>query len=240
MAATAPISGIRSKWRGWSARFAALQRREKQMVIGAALFAILFGGYTFWIEPAQMQSTRLQKTLEQQRAELAQLQTQLAAMKLSADPDAGNRALLAQLEQELVATERDIRGFDRVLVPPSQAPALLQSLLARHRGLSLVSLTTLAPQPLVAPAAPKRGEAAQPGADGAEAAALPGGNIYKHGIEIKLAGGYHDLLAYVGELEGGKQKLLWGAMKLAVQKYPVSELTLTVYTLSLESAWLVV
>lgn len=242
MAAAAPMSGIQARWRGWSARFAALQRREKQMVIGAVLFAILFGGYTFWIEPARLQGARLQKALDQQQAERAQLQAQLTAMKQGADPDAGNRALLAQLQQELVAMDRDIQGFDRVLVPPSQAPALLQALLARHRGLALVSLTTLPPQPLVTPRA-KGGEAGQPGAEGAEgadAAALPGGNIYKHGIEIKLAGGYHDLLAYVGELEGGKQKLLWGAMKLAVQKYPVSELTLTVYTLSLESAWLVV
>lgn len=231
MAAASSMSGIQARWRGWSARFAALQRREKQMVIGALLFAILFGGYTFWIEPARLQGARLQKTLEQQRAEQAQLQTQLTAMQQGADPDAGNRAQLAQLQQELVAAERDIQGFDRVLVPPSQAPALLQSLLARHRGLVLVSLATLPPQPLVAPA---------PAGEGKDAAPLPGGNIYKHGIEIKLAGGYHDLLAYVGELEGGKQKLLWGAMKLAVQKYPVSELTLTVYTLSLESTWLVV
>jgi MSHA biogenesis protein MshJ len=231
MAVTASMSGIQAQWHGWSNRFAALQRREKQMVIGAVLFAILFGGYTFWIEPARIQSARLKKTLEQQRAEQTQLQTQLVAMRQGADPDAGNRALLAQLQQELVATERDIQGFDRVLVPPSQAPALLQSLLARHRGLSLVSLTTLPPQPLVASPAAE-------GSQVSDAPALPGGNIYKHGIEIKLAGGYHDLLAYVGELEGGKQKLLWGVMKLAVQKYPVSELTLTVYTLSLDSTWL--
>ncbi len=69
---------------------------------------------------------------------------------------------------------------------------------------------------------------------------MPGGNIYKHGIEIKLAGGYGDLLAYVADLEASPQKLLWGGMRLTVKQFPVSELTLTVYTLSLDSIWLVV
>lgn len=233
---------LRTRWLGWSARFAALQRREKLLLVGAALFVILFGGYTFWIEPAQLQSARLRKAIEQQQAEQSQLQAQLAALKAQAgDSDAQSRAVLAQLQKELADAERDIRGFDRVLVAPAQAPALLQALLARHRGLSLVSLITLPPQPLVAPPE-KQGtqETGKAGVEKEEAPLMPGGNIYKHGIEIKIAGGYHDLLAYVGELESGERKLLWSAMKLAVQKHPVSELTLTVYTLSLESAWLVV
>ncbi|MDO9244269.1 MAG: hypothetical protein Q7U32_10740, partial [Rhodocyclaceae bacterium] len=75
---------------------------------------------------------------------------------------------------------------------------------------------------------------------GATTASMPGGNIYKHGIEIKLAGNYQDLLAYVNELEASPQKLLWGNLRLAVKKHPVSELTLIVYTLSLDSIWLVV
>lgn len=224
----------RERWFDWSARFAALQKREKHLVIGAVLFAILFGGYTFWIEPAQLQKARLKKGIEQQQLEQAQLTTQLAALVAQAgDPDATNRAALEQLRKQLADAERDIRGFDRVLVAPAQAPALLQTLLARHRGLTLVSLTTQAPRPLLAPPEEKTpdGKAAP--------AAMPGGNIYKHGIQIRVAGSYHDLLAYVAELEGGERKLLWGGMSLA-SKYPVSELTLTVYTLSLESTWLVV
>jgi MSHA biogenesis protein MshJ len=66
-----------------------------------------------------------------------------------------------------------------------------------------------------------------------------GSNIFKHGIEIKIAGSYNDLLAYVSALEASPQKLLWGGMSLSSQ-YPVSELTLTVYSLSLEAIWLAV
>lgn len=231
------MAALKARWNEWASRFAALQQREKLMVAGAVLVVILFGGYSFWIEPAQLQKARLEKAIAQQQSEQQQLQTQLAALAKGGDPDAANRVALEQLQQELVAAERDIRGFDRVLVTPAQAPQLLQTLLARHRGLSLVSLTTLPPQPLV----PQR--AAQDDGKGAAKEApraASGTNIYKHGIEIKVAGGYHDLLAYVGELESGPQKLLWGGMRLAVQQHPLSELTLTVYTLSLEETWLAV
>lgn len=234
----AAMQALKLKWSGWAARFAALQQREKLMVAGATLFAILFGGYSLWIEPAQLQTTRLTKALAQQQTELAQLNAQLAALAAQAsDPDAPNRAALEQIHRQLAETDREIQGFDRVLITPAQAPALLQTLLAKHRGLSLVSLNTLPPQPLITP--PKK--EAKPGDPASKPVAeMPGGNIYKHGIEIKIAGGYHDLLTYVSELESGPQKLLWGGMSLAVQKHPVSELTLTVYSLSLESAWLVV
>lgn len=73
-----------------------------------------------------------------------------------------------------------------------------------------------------------------------EGAAPPEGNLYQHGIEIKLAGGYQDLLAYVAELDASPQKILRGKINLIVRQYPVSELTVTIYTLSLDARWLVV
>lgn len=236
MAAT---SVLKTRWQAWAERFAALQPREKYMVIGALGFALLFGGYSFWIEPAQLQAARLKKTLALQQGEREQLQTQMTALAAqNSDPDAAHRDELRRLREQLVAAERDLRSFDRTLVAPTQAPVLLQRLLARHRGLTLVSLATLPPQPLIAPAAPKDAKEKGPAAT-EPSAQMPGGNIYKHGIEIKLAGGYLDLLGYLADLETSPQKLLWGGMQLA-STYPVSELTLTVYTLSLDSTWLVV
>ncbi len=235
------VAQLKLHWQGWSKRFAALQAREKPLIIGALVVAILFGGFTLFVEPGMAQSARLKKTLAQQQTELEQFQAQIAALAAqSSDPDSANRAALQQVRDQLAAMEGDLRAFDRILVAPRQAPALLQTLLARHRGLSLVSLTTLSPQPLIEPPAAPTGKAASNAANPAEAAPVPGGNIYKHGIEIKLTGGYGDLLAYVADLEASPQKLLWGGMRLTVKQFPVSELTLTVYTLSLDSIWLVV
>ncbi|MCX8085734.1 MAG: type II secretion system protein GspM [Rhodocyclaceae bacterium] len=226
---------LTAQWQAASARFAALQRREKLLVAGATVFALLFGGYRLAIEPAQQEAARLKKTLTQQQAEQEQLRAQLLALASNrSDPDAVNRAELQRLQQQLADVEREIERFDRLLVAPTEAPVLLQTLLARHRGLSLVSLTTLPPEPLIAPPKSEKGESAKP------AERNLAGNLYQHGIEIKIAGSYPELLAYVSELERLPQKLLWGGMRLVVTEHPVSELTITVYTLSLESAWLVV
>ncbi len=230
-------SDLRTQWQGWSQRFAALQPREKILIVAAVAVAVLFGGYSLWVEPGLMRAEQLKKSLDQQQAEQAQLQEQVAALVVrNSDPDSANRAELLRLRAEVAQTERDIGTFGNTLIPPQRIPALLQTLLTRHRGLTLVSLTTLPPLPLIAmPATGK--EEAKPAVD---ATPLPAGNLYKHGIEIKLAGSYGDLLAYVAELDASPHKLLRGGLALAVKQHPVSELTLTIYTLSLDSAWLVV
>ncbi|WP_126446998.1 type II secretion system protein GspM [Sulfuricystis multivorans] len=239
------MSVWQARWRGWSARFAALQPREKMLIAAAAAVAVFFGGYSLWIEPALLQAKQLKATLAQQREEQSRLEEQVTALKASAsDPNAAIRASIERLKAELALTEREIEGYGNTLIPPERIPALLQRVLARHRGLTLVSLATLPPRPLVekqakaetsANDAPVAADAAKP-----ESAVQASANLYQHGIEIKLAGGYHDLLAYVAELDASPQKLLRGKLDLVVKAYPVSELTLTVYTLSLDPRWLVV
>lgn len=231
------MSASQARWQAWSQRFAGLQPREKTLIVAATVVAVLFGGYSLWIEPGQMKADSLKKTLAQQQAEQAQLQEQVAALAVrNSDPDSANRAALQRLREEVGGIEREIGAFGHTLVPPQRMPALLQSLLTRHRGLTLVSLTTLPPRPLIA--APAAGKDDAKPAEGKSA--RPGGNLYTHGIEIKVTGGYQDLLAYVAELDASPQKLMRGGMRLAVKQHPVSELTLTVYTLSLESTWLIV
>lgn len=223
------MSALQLRWQGWSARFSALQPREKTLIAAAAAVAVLFGGYGLWIEPALLQAKQLKATLAQQREEQSRLEEQVTALtERAGDPDAANRAALQRLKEKLALSEREIAGYGNTLIAPERMPALLQTVLARHRGLTLVSLKTLPPRPLLEKAATREG------------AAPPEGNLYQHGIEIKLVGGYQDLLAYVAELDASPQKILRGKINLIVRQYPVSELTVTIYTLSLDARWLVV
>lgn len=224
-------------WKALAARFAALKQREKLLVAVAIVVAIGFVGFSLWVDPALSQTARLRKQMEQQTGELATLQAQVTTLKSQLrDPDAGNRSALADIQKRLGAVNDQIGRLDGVLVPPDRMSRLLQSLLSRHRGLALVSLQTLPPVALIEPADPKT--------EGKAGAAPPppagGGNIYRHGIEIRVVGSYADLLAYVAELENAPQRLIWERLTLAVTGYPRSELTLTVYTLSLDADWLVV
>jgi MSHA biogenesis protein MshJ len=63
--------------------------------------------------------------------------------------------------------------------------------------------------------------------------------IYQHGVEIRLAGGYNDLVNYLAELEQMPQRVMWNSVRFEVIRYPRNEMTVRVYTLSLDRNWLV-
>ncbi|HEY6898312.1 MAG TPA: type II secretion system protein GspM [Rhodocyclaceae bacterium] len=232
-----------AQWLVLSAKFAALAPREKWLVAGAIVLGSGLGGYSLWVEPALRSRDLLTKQIAQYQADLATAATQTQELRVRAtDPDAANRKALQEARDKLLVLDQEVKSYQGMLVPPDQAARLLQSLLARHRGLELVSLETLPPTSLVAPvekADEPKGDAKAAAAPKAARPASPGGNIYKHGIDIRVAGSFNDLLAWLGELEQGPQKLIWGQMNLAAQTYPRSVLTLRVYTLSLDSTWLV-
>ncbi|OHC69150.1 MAG: hypothetical protein A2045_08605 [Rhodocyclales bacterium GWA2_65_20] len=237
---------MKARWQALAAKFAALQQREKQLTAGAVVVVIVMGGHTFWVEPAQLRVAALTKQIAQQKTEMQTLQAQVAGLRSQLkDPDAPNKAALAEAQAQVAAAEQALLEYDQTLVPPQRMPQLLQSLFVRHRGLELMSMQTLPAALLLAPPA-ATAESRQPEArtgDGKKPApppAVKGGNIHKHGIEIRMAGNYLDLLAYVADLEQLPQRLLWSRMTLAVTAYPRSELTLTVYTLSLDPTWMTV
>ena len=231
---------IAPHWKRYVDWFTARLPREKAIIAAAVLGGILFIGFTYAIEPQLLAARRATKTiLEANNAAMQSGTTADILQKTNLDPDAPLRAELAQLHSRLEEQSRNFDAVDRSLVPPEKIPVLLENLLTRSRNLQLKSLETLAPAPLIdrkpakadAPAA-----AAAAAANALATAALP--NLFKHGVKIRISGSYADLLAYVTELESAPQRLMWGRMDL-VADYPKAELTLTVYTLSLEKSWLV-
>lgn len=62
--------------------------------------------------------------------------------------------------------------------------------------------------------------------------------LFKHGIEIKIRGSYGQLVDYVHALEKLDWRMGWAELTLESKNYPESELTIIVYTLSLESEWI--
>ena len=224
---------MNANWQKLTDRYSAMSRREQLLIAVAALAVAFFLPLTVWVDPPAKRATALTAQLAAQETELAALQAQIDGLKVRmVDPDAANRKLLAELQAQLETVDKDIGNLDDQLVPPQKMGKVLQMVLARHRGLSLVSLRTLAPEPLLVPPDDKLSTAER------LALVVRQENLWRHGLEIRVAGNYADLLSYVAELERAPQRLLWGDMALKVTVWPKSELTLTVYTLSRERDWL--
>jgi MSHA biogenesis protein MshJ len=235
------VNALKAYWQRYLAWFAARQPRERAIVALAVLGGTLFLGYSYAIEPALLAARRDARGAAEAKAATTQAVAAAEVLsKQNLDPDAPLRAELQRIQGQMADQSRSFEAVDRSLVPPAKVPALLESLLARSRTLQLVSLRTLPPTPVIERKAAK-GEATAAAAKPGESApaAAPAPNLFKHGVEIRIAGTYADLLGYLDSLESAPQRLIWGRMDLAVAEYPRSVLTLTVYTLSLEKSWLV-
>lgn len=210
----------------------AMSRRERIMVFAAALTVVVGIGYAALIDPQLARRASLVKQIESQRQQLKTVRAELQSFAQGVrDPDAPNRARLETIKRQLAEIESYLHEKQEHLVPADRIGALLEEVLRRNRGLQLVSLKTLAAAPLVE-IVPAKGSAT------AGAPAGPEKQIYKHGVEITVKGSYLDLLEYLGQLEALPWQVYWGKAQLEAQEHPVSALTLTVYTLSLEKAWL--
>lgn len=240
------MKALRARWQSWSKAFLARPRRERAILAAALVFGGGFLLFNFAVDPALRAGQAARAEIASARAEQALQQAQLAQLRAMPDADAANRQKLARLKDELAAVNARLAGFEQGMVPPARMRDFLRDLLARNRGVELLELKTLPPQPVAAPARAANATNAT-AASAAPASATATGEaqaqdesavIWQHGIELKLAGSYNDLLGTLGELEGMRERLLWNSASLTVEKYPRNILVLRVYTLSLDQNWL--
>lgn len=242
---------MKARWQQWEARFAAISRRERIMLAVGVLAATVFLVNLLWLAPAADRRAAASKALVQKEAELGTLRAQLAQIRQQAELErVQGEAALKELQREQQRVDTQLGDLSRNLIAAREMPSFLRKVMPPTRALEIVAVRTLAVAPLL-PAveggqAKPAGGAAQPASGAAQA--VGGGsqpvsagteaNLYRHSVEIQLAGRYNDLHDWLRALERAPKKVLWGDLRLDVQKYPISVLTLTVHTLSLDKAWL--
>jgi MSHA biogenesis protein MshJ len=221
---------MKAQWLKYAARLDALSLRERLMVFVATLAVVAFLGHALLIEPASARKRMLRDQMARQTTEMQLLQAQVAELeKKRADPNAANNSRREQLRNEIAAIEDGLKEVRASLVPAQNMKGLLQDVLARNPRLQLVGMRTLPVAPLV-----DKGASGDP----AQASASDGG-VYKHGIQITVQGSYADIHDYLSRLEKLKWRMFWARAHLDTGDYPRLALTVTVYTLSLDKAWLV-
>lgn len=152
------------------------------------------------------------------------------------DPDQAVRRQIEQLEARLRGSNRSLAEITRGMIHPAEMAAVIATILDRNRGLKVITVENLPAAPLTPHAETGPADAAHE-AGGDPRAEAP---IYKHGLVLKVSGRYGALVRFLRDLESQPWKLIWDEAELEVEKYPVSRLTLIVYTLSFEPGWLAV
>jgi MSHA biogenesis protein MshJ len=216
---------MKAQWARLVKRFDALGKRERMTVLLGGVLVIALVGFSL-IDSALAKQRAFEKQITQARADQAIARAQIANLtrQLAQDPDAVVREQMAELRGEIEKIDAEVKGVHRGLVSPERMAGVLESMLTRNRRVELVALKTLPASALVELA------------DAADAER----NVFKHGIELTLEGGYLDLLDYLARLERLPWQMFWAKAEMDAAGYPRVRLTVTVYTLSLDRKWLVV
>ncbi|HET9112991.1 MAG TPA: type II secretion system protein GspM [Burkholderiales bacterium] len=235
------MNELKKRWQRLSERIDALSLRERAMIFIAATAAVISLMNFLLIDPLLAHHKMLSGQIVQTQRTNAVMQTQIQALLHlgNRDPDAALKTRLAQLRQQTMQNGKTLSDIQDHLVSPGQMPALLEDILRRNRNVRLIALKTLPEVVINPPTEDKTGD--KKAAKGASAQKIARRNdisIYKHGVELILSGSYFDLVDYLGALERLPWRMFWGTAHLTVDDDHIITLTLRVYTLSQDQAWL--
>lgn len=213
--------------------------RERAMIFAAAGFVLISLINSVLLDPLLAKQKVLSAQVIQQQEKMKELQGQIQSL-LQAKQDNETSPLrmhAVQLKLQLQELDSYLQNRSSRLVEPDKMADLLKQVLGKNGRLQLVELKTLPASPLIEKPQSGNGvEQAAPAAQNNDAQK----QIFKHGVQISVRGGYLELLRYVSMLEKMPVQMFWGEVSLNVEQYPDSILTLTLYTLSLDKTWLTV
>lgn len=218
--------------------------RERAMIFAAAGFVVISLINSMLLDPLLAKQKVLSAQVIQQQEKMKELQAAMQSLIQAKRDDASSpqRIHSAQLKQQLQELDGYLQSRRSRLVEPDKMADLLKQVLNKNDRLQLVELKTLPVSPLIekSPVAKDSVQAAPAahGYDGTQPGAQK--QVFKHGVQISVRGGYLELLRYVSTLEKMPTQMFWGEVSLNVEQYPYSVLTLTLYTLSLDKTWLTV
>jgi MSHA biogenesis protein MshJ len=221
---------MKQQWQKLASRFDALGQRQRMLGVVGAVVVLILLFYMLSLDSRVAAKRRMTQQLAESRQGLAQLQQQIKVQAAN-DPDAGRRAQRDSLRNRLADIDRTMTEMQRGLVPAERTAKLLEDVLARSRGLQLVSLRTLPVQRF-----DTRGAA-----DGKELATKDAERqLYQHGFEITLQGSYAEVQDYLARVEQLPFQMFWARISVDTEEHPKLTVRLTVQTLSLSKAWLIV
>jgi MSHA biogenesis protein MshJ len=229
---------VKEQWHQLSARFSALMVRERVLVLVAVVACTALVYDALAIQPLEARKKRLALQLAEARQNIKAADSLMSGQAAVVDPDAVKRSYREALRKQLAAIDQSMQGLQRGLVPPERMAKLMEEMLTRSSGLRLVSMRTLPAQRFESPGAASPAKAAEKGPK--PATRDPERTIYQHSVEITLQGSYAELHDYLSQLEKLPWQMFWGRIDVNSEQYPRLRVTLTVQTLSLNKAWLIV
>jgi len=207
---------------------------RERVLIFITLLALIFLVWNFTVQ-AKFDRARdslnaeAEKITTEQRAVEAQITT--LTMAMASDPAIAKATDIRKLNSDIAEVEARLSGLSQGLISAEQLPKVLEDVLHRTVKVKLLQVRTLA-------AAELQLVTAVPAANNQDAPVSGGTGVYKHGVLIRVAGSYSQLIQLMTEIEALQWKFYWESLDYTVKQYPNAEIDIRVFTLSSEEGLL--
>ncbi len=205
-------------------KFDELTLREKWLALISGLVAVLFGGFVWLVEPVQIETDRLTKTVDRQKSEIGRLEQQITAIQqeLAEDPNEPLRKSQLRFTEELELLDERLREQTVDLIPSKMMPEVLEKILSQSDELKVIQMSSIAPVRMMDINADS----------GAQV------NLFQHGVLLVIEGEYKDIWKYLNEIENLEWRFYWKRFDYIVGEYPIAKAEIELYTLSTSKAFI--
>lgn len=199
-------------WRELNQRFLTLSRREQWLIAITGWVAIIFIGFMLVIQPQMVTSQNIKMSLLNVNNDIQTVKNEIiiAKRKLAINPNKELEIKIEKYKQQNNRLAKKLETKIGSLVTPTQMTRLLEQVLRHSSALTLESMTSLPPQQLI-----------------------PGNDVgyFMHPVSLTFRGSYFDVVDYLKKLETLPVKYYWLSLNYQVEKYPLANIELQVYTL---------
>ncbi|MCL1035607.1 MSHA biogenesis protein MshJ [Shewanella submarina] len=210
---------MKHQWHQLRDKFDALTARERGLIaiaVLAVLLTILIMPLSSMMESNQKLSREIKSVTQEN--DISNQQIAMYQAKLAEDPNADFRRRLDDLQQQLTDIEDRLESHN--VVPSDVMPVLLNTMMASAKRVTVTGFESLPPKPLL---------------DGDAENKI---NLYSHGAKLNIKGQYFDVLRFMQTVEKLPEKVYWKQLDYQVKDYPLAEVSLEFYTLSVNEEYI--
>uniref|UniRef100_UPI0040475174 type II secretion system protein GspM n=1 Tax=Vibrio anguillarum TaxID=55601 RepID=UPI0040475174 len=210
-------------WQSISNKFLAISSREKMLIALCGLVVITLLLFSLLLEPAMksVAANRLQLQSIEQMNQRMQGEILLLTAKLNKDPNQEINLEFKQLMAQSQTLSLELAALVDSLITPAKMAQLLESVLATSPELTLVSMESLAAEPI---------------ANNNQSSEYSG--YYVHPVRLEFTGNYFAILNYLTNLESLPMKYYWRHFQYKVENYPQARVIMEVYTLGIRQEFI--
>ena len=207
----------------YDARFAALSQREKVLIFATGLIVIISVMVFLLIDPALTKNTKTSDALLPLESEILSLQQQsvIYEQALAEDPNTKLREQIASVNERMTVLQNQFSAQLSDLILPRQMPVLIEQVFSQAEGLTLIEMASIKPVNIFA-----------------DNEAMAEVRLYQHGVKLTFEGRFFAVRDFLANLERLTNQIYWRSMAYEVSEYPNAQVTLEVYTLSTEKAFI--